>query len=432
MRCHRHELVCQREQKLQHLVHVLVGHDAEQKDEFLAGETVVQTLDRGPHPVGVVAAVQQEGGRVPQQLEPARPADGLQTLPDGLLRDVPALFPQHPQHRDGDGGIPGLVAANERQAHPVQAVEVKGHFVQVAALHGQLREIDHMERGVLLCRRAGDDGVGLRHTAVAHHRAARLEDARLGRCDVRDGGAKFLHMVHAQCRDDRTLRRVDDVGGIQRTAQTHFQYHNVAVLLGKAEHPQRCDDLELGGHIGHGICGRPDRFHQAHQFLVADLLAVHLNALIEPVDEGRGVQPHPIPRRLQAGRQHGCGASLAVGARHMDELQPFVGVAQRSQKGAGAGQAGLMPRPLHRVDVLHCFFVVHDATFLQRDPLHPCRQRGSGLCFFMLFGPERSAPCFPAGCGRGGCSPRSAPARWGCGQPAAPTGSRRRGGGPAS
>jgi len=43
----------------------------------------------------------------------------------------------------------------------------------------------------------------------------------------------------------------------------------------------------------------------------------------------------------------------------MDELQLFVRVAQCRQQGAGAGKPGLMPRPLHRVDVFHCLFVVH-------------------------------------------------------------------------
>ena len=109
---------------------------------------------------------------------------------------------------------------------------------------------------------------------------------------------------------------------IARTAAEQTAPLHVAVLLGKAEHPQRCDDLELGGHIGHGICGGPDRFHQTHQFRVADLLAVHLNALIEPVDEGRGVQPHPIPRSLQAGCQHGSPRPHPAGKQGADRSGP--------------------------------------------------------------------------------------------------------------
>ena len=131
------------------------------------------------------------------------------------------------------------------------------------------------------------------------------------------------------------------------------------VLLRKIEHSQCGDDLELGGHVLHGIGGRLYLLHQLHQRLVRDLLPVDLDALVEPVDEGRGIQSHSVTGGLQAGSQHCRRTALAVGARHMDELQLFVRVAQCSQQGAGAGKPGLMPRPLHRVDVFHCLFVVH-------------------------------------------------------------------------
>ena len=79
----RDEPLCQRQQQCQHLVHILVGHDAEQEDELLPRESVPEALDGGPHPVGVVTAVQQKSGRMPQQLEPARPAHLLEA---GLYR----------------------------------------------------------------------------------------------------------------------------------------------------------------------------------------------------------------------------------------------------------------------------------------------------------------------------------------------------------
>ena len=120
--------------------------------------------------------------------------------------------PQHPEGRDGEGGILWLIAANERQPDAVQSVKVEGNGVEAPPLHVQAGEIHHREGGVLFFRRPGDDGVRLRHTAVAHHRTARLDDAGLGGGDVRDGGAEFFYMVHAQRRDDRALGRVDDVG----------------------------------------------------------------------------------------------------------------------------------------------------------------------------------------------------------------------------
>src|SRR5699024_5482414 len=79
--------------------------------------------------------------------------------------------------------------------------------------------------------------------------------------------------------------------------------------------------------------------------------AVHLDALIEPVDVGGGEQPHPVPGAAQAAVQHGGGAALAVGAGHMDEPQPLVGVPQGGQQGAGAVQPGLVALPVDRADI---------------------------------------------------------------------------------
>ena len=215
---------------------------------------------------------------------------------------------------------------------------------------------------MLFFRCPGDDGVRLRHTAIAHHRTARLDDTGLGGGDVCKGGAKLLHMIHTQRRDDRTLGRVDDVGGVQRTAEAHFQHHDVAFFLSEPEHPQRSDDLKLGGHIAHGFRRRADALHQTHQSVIRDLLAVHLNALVEAIDEGGGVKPDPVSRRMKAGRQHGSGAALAIGARHMDEAELFVRVAQRRQQRAGAAQARLVAGPLDCVDVFQSGFVIHEKT----------------------------------------------------------------------
>ena len=166
-------------------------------------------------------------------------------------------------------------------------------------------------------------------------------------------------MVHAQCGDHRAGRLFDDIGGIQRAAKSHLQHHDIALLLRKIEHAQCGDDLELGGHVLHSVGGGLYLLYQRHQRLVRDLLPVDLDALVEPVDEGRGIQSHPVTGGLQAGSQHRRRAALAVCARYMDELQLFVRVAQCRQQGAGAGKPGLMPCPLHRMDVFHCLFVVH-------------------------------------------------------------------------
>ena len=80
--------------------------------------------------MGVVGAVQQEGGRVPQQLEPARPAHRFKTGADGAFRDVPAMGAHHPQSRDSQRRISRLIAADQGQVHIRQAVKVELHRVK--------------------------------------------------------------------------------------------------------------------------------------------------------------------------------------------------------------------------------------------------------------------------------------------------------------
>ncbi len=359
MRRHRDEPHRQRSQQAEHLVHILVRHDAHKEHELLPGEAVFQTLHCGPHTVGVVAAVQQEGRFMPQQFEAARPAHSFQAGADGAFGDIPAVVTHHPQGCDGHSRVPRLIAADEGQMDIGQSVEVKLHCVEVSTVIFQFIEIHLGQLSMLFRADAADDGVCFRHAAVAHHRAAFFDDARLGCCNVRNGGPKLLDVIHAQCRDHCTFRRINDVGGVQCTAKAHFQHHDVALLLCKIEHSQRCDNLKFGGHIGHGVRGRLHLFHQLHQFAVWDLHAVHLNALIEAVDEGGRVQAHPIARRLQTAGCHGGGAAFAVGARNVDEFEPFVRVAQRCQQCASAGQTGFVARPLDGVDVFQGLFVVH-------------------------------------------------------------------------
>ena len=246
--------------------------------------------------------------------------------------------------------------------HIGQAVKVELHSVKAAALVFQPAEIHLGQLGVLFRCHAADHSVRFRRTAVAHHRTAFLDDPRLGGSDVPKGGAKLLHMIHAQCRDDCAFRGINDVGGIQRAAKAHLQHHDLTFLLGKIEHPQRRDDLKLGGHILHGISGGLYLLHQSHQFFIRDLHPVDLDALVEAVDEGRGVQAHPIACGLQAGRHHGGGAALAVGACNMHESELFVRVAQCGQQGAGTCQAGLVAGPLDCVDVFQSGFVIHEKT----------------------------------------------------------------------
>ena len=196
---------------------------------------------------------------------------------------------------------------------------------------------------------SGNHRVGLGNTAVADHRRTLLDDAGLSSGNIGQGRPQLLGVVQPQSGDHSTFRRVDDVGGVQSAAKPHFQHHDIAVLLRKIEHPQGGDQLKLGGHICHAVGSGADALHKRYQVLVWDGLAVDLDTLIKAVDERGGEHPHPVSGGLQAGRQHGDCAALAVGARYMNEPELLVGVAQGSQQGAGTGQAGFMSYPLNGV-----------------------------------------------------------------------------------
>ena len=141
--------------------------------------------------------------------------------------------------------------------------------------------------------------------------------------------------------------------------QPHLQHYDVAPGPGKIEQAQGGNQLELGGHVGHGRGGRLHLLHQIHQVLVGDGRAVHLDPLIEPEDIGRGEQPHLIACLTQAAVQHGGGAALAVGARHVHKAQVFLGIAQQAAEGADALQAGTVALPVDRVDVVQSFLIGH-------------------------------------------------------------------------
>ena len=65
------------------------------------------------------------------------------------------------------------------------------------------------------------------------------------------GVPQLLHMLQADVGDHRHLRRGDDVGGVQPSAQAHLQHHQVTLGLPEIEHAQGGHQLELGGGVVH-------------------------------------------------------------------------------------------------------------------------------------------------------------------------------------
>ena len=158
-------------------------------------------------------------------------------------------------------------------------------------------------------------------------------------------------MVHAHGRQHRRLRRIDDIGGIQRAAQAHFQHGNVALFPPEVQQSNGSDQLKLRGVVLHGLGGRADLLCQSRQGVLRDHLAIDLDPLPEVLQVGRGIQAHPVARGLQNGGQHGAGTALSIGTGHMDEFHPPLRVSQGAEQRPDALQARCVALPLKAVNV---------------------------------------------------------------------------------
>ena len=166
-------------------------------------------------------------------------------------------------------------------------------------------------------------------------------------------------MVQADAGDDRGLRHVDDVGGVQAAAKAHLQHHDIALCrLEEAEGDGR-HQLKLGGGVRHGVRRLLHPLGGVRQVLVADLFPVYLETLVVAQKVGRGVEPRPVARLLQDGGQHGGGGALAVGPGDVDELQGLLRVPQLGQQLPYPVQAQTAAVDRRLLIVAQCFLVGH-------------------------------------------------------------------------
>ena len=88
------------------------------------------------------------------------------------------------------------------------------------------------------------------------------------------------------------------------------------------------DKLKLRGVLRHVPGGGADPLHCRAKGFVGNLLPIHPDALVKALQMGGSIQPHPVSRRLQDAAQIGADRAFPVGARHMDDAQLPVRVAQ--------------------------------------------------------------------------------------------------------
>ncbi len=123
-------------------------------------------------------------------------------------------------------------------------------------------------------------------------------------------------------RDDAAQRMIDDVGGVEASAQPDFEQQIVGRHFGKEQERSGGGDLEIGDRPA-GI-GRLAALKRVVELPARHQRAGQPDALVEAHQMGRGVDVHALARRLEEGAQIGDGRALAVGAGDMDHRRQPV------------------------------------------------------------------------------------------------------------
>ena len=170
-----------------------------------------------------------------------------------------------------------------------------------------------------------------------------------------------------------------NVGGIAAAAETRFQHDKVALFACEPEQRQRSDGFKLDGDLA---ALKLDSVHSVEHFLGQagqrarrDHLAVDLEPLTEIDNIRADGQAGLVPGGSQDRRGHGGQAALAVGARDVDTLQFFFGVAQVVHQVLHTGQAGCaLPQTRQGVQCFDCLLGGH-ASFSSSSGSSPLAAR---------------------------------------------------------
>ncbi len=130
-------------------------------------------------------------------------------------------------------------------------------------------------------------------------------------------------------------RSRDGVGGVQPPPHARFQYGGVAALLHKIMKGHGGVKLKFRHPLALGLKLAKQgnqKIRLRRQIFFGNPMAVQLNPFPEVLHIGGDKQPCLQPGVPQDRRRHRRRASLAVGARDMDQLQLILGVPQQAQQ----------------------------------------------------------------------------------------------------
>ena len=138
---------------------------------------------------------------------------------------------------------------------------------------------------------------------------------RLFKPDLLTGGAQPIGVIDIDARDDRAIR-IDDVDGVEPSAQTDFKYQGIKP--GLREKTQNCQGRKLEIRQRDALARGFHGFKLRHQARIVDDLPVDAGAFVKDHHVGRGIEPDPVAGRQQDRLKHCAGRSLAVRAADHD------------------------------------------------------------------------------------------------------------------
>ncbi|MPM21906.1 hypothetical protein SDC9_68356 [bioreactor metagenome] len=269
--------------------------------------------------------------RVPlQHLEPPRPNDRVQTRPHGRFRYfISSVLSQYIHGVQRHGGIFILIVADQPQAQVSPVPIIQRLPVQSARTqHLRLRVRDPQSAAPLFAGPA-HHSLHLRRLSGENHIRAGFDDAGFLSGDLFKSVSQHLRVLQGDVGDHRRIRRVDDVGGIQASAQTHLQNHHVAVFLLEIQKRHGGNPLKFRGRVRHFLSNRLHLLRKPGQFVIGDIRTVHLHPLVDAEEMGGRIKSRGISGAGQNLGQHGADGAFSIRTRHMDEPQLLLGIVQK-------------------------------------------------------------------------------------------------------
>ncbi len=157
-----------------------------------------------------------------------------------------------------------------------------------------------------------------RHGIAADGRPPAAVDVGFLEADLFTRVAQPVGVVQVDTGDDGAIG-IDNVHGVQATAQADLQHHGVQPGLRKEAQDGQGGEFEIGQRDL--AAGGFNRLELGDQRLVRGDLAIDAGSFVEVDQVGRSVEPDLVAGREQDRFQHGTGGPLAIGAAD-DELHP--------------------------------------------------------------------------------------------------------------